>query len=385
MIDDIGALTPLDETLDHQIADTFATIVESDIGWTEKIWGSLARKDGGLQIEFGLGKYHNRNVMDGFGGASRGAEQWTVRASRALSPDLQTPTVGPVRYEIVEPLKKVRFALDRNKTQPLAFDILFEGELPPFFEKRNRMRVRNRVGMDVIRYHQPGRLSGWIELEGERHEVDDDWFGFRDHSWGMRGHGVGAHVPDLQPGGGVQDRMQLLWGPSLLTRPDGSKYELMSFLYRTGHWQYFSGHLNEAGNEPGSIRQVEILSMEPSIRFDPKTRQFLSADYEYTLSDGSKRMVRSEALPGGSGFYLRTGLYGGWNGKRHGSWQGDYQEDGEYIVDIRAELHRIGQFRDCPVMVTDGDSVGYGIQESVYAGVYPELGLTEESDHSSDI
>lgn len=384
MIEDIGELTPLDETLDHQIADTFATVAQSDIGWTEKIWGSLARKDGGLQVEFGLGKYHNRNVMDGFGGASRGAEQWTVRASRALSPDLQTPTVGPVRYEIVEPLKKVRFALDRNATQPLAFDIVFEGELPPFFEKRNRLRARNRTAMDVIRYHQPGKLSGWVELEGERHEVGDDWFGFRDHSWGMRGHGVGAHVPDLQPGGGVQDRMKLLWGPSLLTRPDGSKYELMHFLYATGHWQYFSGHVNEVGNEPGSIRQSEIVAMVPNIRFDPVTRAFLGGDYVYTFADGSSRTVQVEPL-GPSGFYLRTGLYGGWNGHRHGSWQGDYQEDGEHIADIRQELHRIGQFRDLPVRIMDGDATGYGIQESVYAGLYPELGLTAESDHSSDI
>lgn len=384
MIEDIGQLTPLDETLDHQIADTFATVAQTDFGWTEKIWGSLARKDGSMQIEFGLGKYHNRNVMDGFGGLSRGAEQWTVRASRVLSPDLQTTRVGPVGYDIVEPLKKVRFRLDRNDTQPLAFDILFEGELPPFFEKRNRLRARNRIGMDVVRYHQPGRLSGWVELDGERHAVDDDWFGFRDHSWGMRGHGVGAHVPDLQPGAGVQERMQLLWGPAMLTRPDGSKYELMHFLYATDHWQYFSGHINEAGNEPGAVRQAEIVSMVPDIRFDPQTRQFAGARYRYGFADGRSRTVETTPL-GPTGFYLRTGLYGGWNGARHGSWQGDYHEDGEYIADIRQQLHRIGQLRDVPVLVKDGDAIGYGIQESVFAGVYPELGLTADSDFSSDI
>jgi len=47
-IDNIGRLTPADETLNHQIADTFATVVESDVGWTEKIWASLARKDGAV-------------------------------------------------------------------------------------------------------------------------------------------------------------------------------------------------------------------------------------------------------------------------------------------------------------------------------------------------
>ena len=81
-INDIGALRRADEGLNHQIADTFATVVESDRAWTEKIWGSIARTDGSLQVDFGLGKYHNRGIIDGFGGVSRGREQWTVRGSR---------------------------------------------------------------------------------------------------------------------------------------------------------------------------------------------------------------------------------------------------------------------------------------------------------------
>jgi hypothetical protein len=56
----------------HQIADTFATVAESDLGWTEKIWGALLRKDGKMALSFGLGKYQNRNVLDGFAGIARG-------------------------------------------------------------------------------------------------------------------------------------------------------------------------------------------------------------------------------------------------------------------------------------------------------------------------
>jgi hypothetical protein len=383
-IDNIGRLTPADETLNHQIADTFATVVESDVGWTEKIWASMARKDGSLQVDFGLGKYHNRNVMDGFGGVSRGAEQWTVRASRALDPDLQTTAVGPIRYEVIEPLQQVRFTLEANKIQPIAFDIRFEGELPPFFERRNRLRTGIRIGQDVVRYHQPGRLSGWVELAGERIVIDDSWFGFRDHSWGMRGHGVGAHAPDLQPGTQVPKNMRLLWGPWLMTRPDGSKYEIAHFLISSDNWQYFSGHINEAGANSGEVKQTDIRQMTPNIGFDQTTRQFQGGGFDLLLETGETRKVEVEPA-GGSGFYLRTGLYGGWKGGRHGSWRGEYHEDGEYIADIRAELPIIGQLRDTPVIVRDGDAVGYGIQESIYAGLFPELGLGPESDHSSDL
>lgn len=40
--------------MNHQIVDTFATLSQTDMGWTEKIWTSIARTDGSLQIDFGL-------------------------------------------------------------------------------------------------------------------------------------------------------------------------------------------------------------------------------------------------------------------------------------------------------------------------------------------
>ena len=90
MTPNIGKLLSVDEGLNHQIVDTFATVAESDLSWTEKIWLSIPKKDGSLQIDFGIGRYQNRNVMDGFAGISRGNEQWTVRASRELAGDPTT-------------------------------------------------------------------------------------------------------------------------------------------------------------------------------------------------------------------------------------------------------------------------------------------------------
>jgi hypothetical protein len=39
---------------------------------------------------------------------------------------------------------------------------------------------------------------------------------------------------------------------------------------------------------------------------------------------------------------------------------------------------------DVSVFVQDGPASGFGIQESVYVGVYPELGLDADSNYSSD-
>src|SRR6478609_4414030 len=107
---DLGPLGPLDELLAHQIVDTFATVSQSDRSWTEKICAMAGAGDGSLSLGFGLGKYPNRNVMDAYAGVSRGTEQWTVRASRELAADDRT-TVGPITYEVLEPMQRIRFAL----------------------------------------------------------------------------------------------------------------------------------------------------------------------------------------------------------------------------------------------------------------------------------
>ena len=106
-IDDIGPLRGADESLTHQIVDTFAVVSESDYAWTEKIWTSIASIDGSVQVDFGLGKYHNRGIIDGFGGVSRGREQWTVRGSRELRSAPEDVSIGPLSYEVVEPLRQI--------------------------------------------------------------------------------------------------------------------------------------------------------------------------------------------------------------------------------------------------------------------------------------
>jgi len=117
-----GPLLAADEQLTHQIVDTFARVGERDRSWTEKVCAMAAAKDGSLQLSLGLGKYTNRGVMDAYAGISRGVEQWTVRASRELAPHPETTTVGPIRYEVLEPLREIRFGLDENDALPISFE-----------------------------------------------------------------------------------------------------------------------------------------------------------------------------------------------------------------------------------------------------------------------
>ena len=201
MANPIGPLGPADEGFNHQIPDTFSTVGPSDPSWTEKVCAMAAKRDGSLQLGFGLGKYTNRNVLDGYAGVSRGVEQATVRGSRRLFPAPDRTVVGPVRYEVLEPMKRIRFALEANECQPVSFDWVFEAVVPPALEERTHQRapLGYRVSAELVRYHQIGLASGWVEVDGERQVIDrDEWVSTRDHSWGVR-YDVGVPPTDTDP------------------------------------------------------------------------------------------------------------------------------------------------------------------------------------------
>ena len=379
-IRDIGPLRAADEGLNHQIVDTFAVVSESERSWTEKLWVSIARTDGSLQLDFGLGKYHNRGIIDGFGGVSRGREQWTVRGSRELDSAPEATAIGPIRYEIVEPLAKVRCILEPNDVQPVSFDVVLSGVTPPFFENRNLVRNRRTNRVDVVRYHQGGWARGEITVDGQTHAIrPEEWFGFRDHSWGVR-QAVGVApadlipVPELPRDRSIQGGMK--WNPAFLRRPDGRYYEMALFVTE-GAWHYTSAYVNEADGTQHPVRTIA-----PRITYDPRTRYVRGGELHLTMESGEKRVIEVEAL-GESGFLLKTAGYGSWKGHIHGAWRGKLALDGEYIAECADDEHLrlLGQFRDTPVRVRESDATGYGIMESIISGVWPDLGLGAESDH----
>ena len=173
MANPLGPLGPADERFDHQIADTFATVGVSDPSWTEKVCAMAARRDGSLQLGLRDGQVHQperarrlRRPVPRCRAGHRAGQPPALPRSRH-------PAVGPIRYEVLEPMRRVRFSLDANECQPLAFDWVYEAVLPPAAEDRTHQRtpLGYRVSADLVRYHQIGTASGWVEIDGERHEI----------------------------------------------------------------------------------------------------------------------------------------------------------------------------------------------------------------------
>ena len=378
----IGPLGTGDELFNHQIADTVAVVGSSDPSWTEKVCASAFARDGSLQLGFGVGKYPNRNVLDGYGGVSRGAEQFTVRVSRRLGDDTEIIGGGPLRYEVIEPLKRIRFSLEANDVQPISFDWMFEGVLPCTLEERTHNRQGFRVSADLVRYHQIGVCSGWVEIDGVRAEMTPDtWVSTRDHSWGVR-YDVGAPPTDLEPSHGLGDaRFQFVWSPILMERADGSPYGLFLNVAKTSATGFSQKTTMAYIEQPdGSSRR--IIDLEPDLTYDTSNRRLLGGTLHATLDDGSTRSFGVEVL-GDTGFHLGTGLYFGWNGHHHGEWRGALNVEGEYVADCRTpeNARLLHQIRDTVVRITDRaeNAVGYGNMQPIIVGTWPELGLDADS------
>jgi len=379
-----GPLVAADELLSHQIVDTFARVGQSDRSWTEKIWAMAAARDGSLSVSFGLGKYVNRDVMDGFAGVSRGTEQWTVRASRRLSPDLERSEVGPIAYEVAEPLGRTRYRLAPNDVVPICFDVEVEGVVPPALEEREAhiSRSRSRIDADILRFHQSGVARGWVEVDGERAEIDDRlWVGARDRSWGVR-YGVGRPVDDVEPTSMPDGTSGMfVWMPVTMTRPDGRPFTL--FVY----YQRYSGVGWSTGSARGGIelpdgRAKAFHDVIPELAFRDDNRRLVGGTIRAVLADGTELTYRVDPVSA-TGFHLGAGLYGGFDGHHQGEWRGELLVDGEHIegCDTVEVAHRLHQHRDCIVRVEDlGDgSTGVGTLQSNVVGPHPEMGLTAEA------
>ena len=379
-----GPLLPADEGLNHQIVDTFSRVVESDRSWTEKIWAMAAARDGSVSIAFGLGKYINRNVMDGFAGVSRGTEQWAVRASRRLTPEVERTEIGPIGYDIVEPLRRTRYRLAPNDVVPISYDIEVVCEVPPALEEREThvSRSRSRIDADVMRFHQSGTAHGWVDIDGERTEFDhDSWVGARDRSWGVR-YGIGQPLDDVEatpmPEGTAG---MFVWMPVTMTRPDGRMFTL--FVY----YQNYHGPGWSSGSSRGSIelsdgRVKPFADVIPSLEFRNDNRRLTGGEIRVEMADGTSRTYRVEPVSD-TGFHLGAGLYGGFEGHFHGEFRGALHVDGEHVRDCHTVevARRLHQHRDCIVRVTDlGDgSTGVGTMQSNVVGAHPDMGLTEEA------
>ena len=150
------------------------------------------KPDGSGYFAAAFGVYPHLNVADAHFSTLREGTQHCLHASRLLGMERMDLHVGPIRIEVIEPLQIVRLVIENH--EGISADLVFTGRAAPLQEPRFTRRSGPRLFMDLTRFTQNVRVTGWVEVDGVRIAYQDG-LGTRDRSWGIRP--IGA--PDSQP------------------------------------------------------------------------------------------------------------------------------------------------------------------------------------------
>jgi hypothetical protein len=315
-------LTGLDDFPFHQALAPLPLPATSDTRFNDGYYFGFFTE--GQFAFFGLRLYPNTNVMDGFAGAITGGEQRTVRASRALRPDVDTLEVGPLKLTIVEPMRRQRLELRENPTG-VTFDVTVTASSPAFFESPDIHYRRGRLLNHVLRYTQLGRVSGTMAVDGEEIDVDG-WYSDRDHSWGIRASmGPPVKLQGVEESRG-DPRAIRIWMPF-----DVGDHCGMFAMHEDsdGVVLDFDGHLHGPGD-----RHLELAKAEHAFRYLPGTRRLVGGEVTLTDVEGGTHRYEFDVV---SDPMCAQGLgyVQGWQDRQNpGTWRGaEYLEHDRFRTD----------------------------------------------------
>jgi hypothetical protein len=173
--------------------------------------------DGDAMFAAAFGVYPHLNIADAAFCWMKDGRQVNLHASRWLEMERMDLAVGPIRIEVLEPLQRLRITVEAPD-HGVSAQVTFEGRSFPIEEPRFTRRIGPRTLLDYTRLTQNGSYAGWIEVDGERHDLAG-FVGTRDRSWGVRP--VGARDPqELAPA--VLPQFFWLWTPCVF--PDGDLF-----------------------------------------------------------------------------------------------------------------------------------------------------------------
>jgi len=177
---------PLDEYPIHQAPLSMRHVVTSDRNAYDRSIFHVFDHTGAAILVTGLGVYPNVGVIDAYATVRRGDTTTAVRASDALGDDRMKQAVGPLRIEVVEPLRRLRLVCD-GAADELSFEVTWDAAYPAMEEPHHVMRNGERVIVEGRRFVQGGTAHGVIRVGGEEIKVTPDaWTATRDRSWGVR-------------------------------------------------------------------------------------------------------------------------------------------------------------------------------------------------------
>jgi hypothetical protein len=361
------SLSSWDDFPVHQTAEYIAHPQTSDRNFYDRYYFNLHGSSDELFAVFGLGQYPNLGVTDTFLCVATAEEHRVVRASMPLT-DRSQLQIGPIRIEVLEPLRRLRYVCEPNEFG-LAADLEWNAKMAAVEEPRQQLSSHGKMVYDTQRFTQAGTWEGSLTFGDSRTEVTPDrWQGIRDRSWGVRP--VGEPQTD-----GIRDGVNVMGGMW--------NHFPMSFDDHTLLYQCHERNDGERPLEEG--RRVwsdperpddHLGRPEYSHRFHSGTR--VLAGSTITFPDAPDGPLSVECTPlctNYIGIGTGYGLDADW---RHGMYQGP-----EVVVQgvhkSVAEIAGLGQYGpvDQAARFEYEGNVGYGLYEHGFFGPFDRCGLAD--------
>ncbi len=354
-------VTSWDDFPVHQSADWIAHVATSDRNFYDRYYFNALDTGGEWMAIMGLGQYPNLGTTDAFVTVRLGDKQHVVRSSKPLG-DRSDISVGPLRVEVLEPLKRLRFVAEPTE-HSVAMDLTWEGFGPAIPEPNQFIRQGSRVLFDTQRLAQMGSWSGTLTVDGRELTVDPaTTWGSRDRSWGVRP--VGEKEPE-----GIRSGTNAMGG---------------------GMWSYFPMRFEDhciyyiCSERADGVRTLEQAER---VWLDGRVEQLGRTDHAHEFEPGIRLLTGSTVTFPDAGFELRCtpllanflavgtgyGLEADW---RHGMYQGPelvVQGVTYYVPEIR-QLGAYAVVDQAARFEYDGH-VGYGLYEHSFSGAMPRYGL----------
>ena len=334
---------PTDDLFSHQP-------LTDDPGWFDRFYWNVHSPRGDLTISQGMGSYPQPGVVDGFAMLVDRRGQRNFRVSREGKATQQRVEAGPLSAEILEPLERWRLRLDDNEAG-FSYDLEFEGDLAPIDAGRIERRSRKTGALlDLSHFVQVGRVHGRLVIDGAEQKLDtESWFGLRDRSWGIR-PGAGDQPPANEPPSPTAGRHDWLLGRI------GDR---AVFYFLSGGGSH-GPHLLGVGLS-AAAGEIKVSSVERTLDWDERGR-FRGALATLCTEQGETIDLRASA-PAAT-LYLRGGLYGGWQGLRHGMRRGALVCEAErWSTSEPAVLAEIAGLNDHVCRFESQTGAGFGIYE----------------------
>lgn len=179
-------LSPFDDYPIHPSADPIATPATGDPNHYDRYWFNGHQRDGDFYLGAAMGHYPVRGIIDAAFSLVKDGVEHSFFASGAMPLDRGT-TVGPIRIEVLEPMRTIRFIVEPSE-HGISCDLTFRATTVAIEEPRQQRRSPEGILLtDHTRLAQWGTWEGTVVLDGDELRIDPtEVSGTRDRSWGVR-------------------------------------------------------------------------------------------------------------------------------------------------------------------------------------------------------